>query len=171
MPVLMLKVAVTRLISRPCLWKLSAKHCCMQMIQHILFKHKYIETFLESSARKQQSVPDIFYYAVKSVVHPAEPLVEFESGQLKPLCVKALKRIFLICDMDTVRVCSSAACCQLACTSMTRQAVLASHHTAWYLFGVVPACVHQHSLGMNAGPVSQARCFGSGSHAALLSMA
>ena len=74
----------------------------MQMIQHILHKYRYIETFLESSANKQQSVPDIFYYAVKSVVHPAEPLVEFDSGQLKPLCVKALKRIFLICDMDMV---------------------------------------------------------------------
>ena len=75
----------------------------VQLIQAILLEYKHIETFLESSAKKQQSIPDIFYYAVKSVVHPAEPLVEFHTGQLKPLCVKALKRIFLLCDTNAVR--------------------------------------------------------------------
>lgn len=70
------------------------------LIQAILLEYRHIETFLESSAKKQQSIPDIFYYAVKSVVHPAEPLVEFITGQLKPLCVKALKRIFLLCDIN-----------------------------------------------------------------------
>ena len=74
----------------------------MQLIQAILSEYKHIETFLESSAKKQQSIPDIFYYAVKSIVHPAEPLVEFNTGQLKPLCVKALKRVFLLCDENGV---------------------------------------------------------------------
>ncbi len=76
----------------------------VQLIQAILLEYRHIETFLESSAKKQQSIPDIFYYAVKSVVHPAEPLVEFTTGQLKPLCVKALKRIFLLCDINAVGI-------------------------------------------------------------------
>ncbi len=76
----------------------------VQLIQAILLEYRHIETFLESSAKKQQSIPDIFYYAVKSVVHPAEPLVEFTTGQLKPLCVKALKRIFLLCDINVVGI-------------------------------------------------------------------
>ena len=74
----------------------------MQLIQLTLSEYKHIETFLESSAKKQQSIPDIFYYAVKAVVHPAEPLVEFHTAALKPLCVKALKRIFLLCDANQV---------------------------------------------------------------------
>lgn len=75
----------------------------LQLIQLTLSEYKHIETFLESSAKKQQSIPDIFYYAVKSVVHPAEPLVEFRTAALKPLCVKALKRIFLLCDENQVQ--------------------------------------------------------------------
>lgn len=74
----------------------------LQVIQAILSEYKHIETYLETSAKQQQSVPDIFYYAIKSVVHPAEPLVEFSSAVLRPLCIKALKRIFLLCDHDQV---------------------------------------------------------------------
>ncbi|KAL3136163.1 hypothetical protein ABBQ32_007179 [Trebouxia sp. C0010 RCD-2024] len=71
-----------------------------ELVQLVLSEYKHIETFLESSAKKQQSIPDIFYYAVKSVIHPAEPLVEFHTAALKPLCVKALKRVFLLCDAN-----------------------------------------------------------------------
>ena len=84
--------------------------CWLQLIQLILSEYKHIETFLESSAKKQQSIPDIFYYAVKSVVHPAEPLVEFHTAALKPLCVKALKRVFLLCDANQV----CALCCSIS---------------------------------------------------------
>ena len=80
----------------------------LQLIQAVLSEYKHIETFLESSAKKQQSVPDIFYYAIKSVVHPAEPLVEFSSAALRPLCVKAVKRIFLLCDENQVETTTAA---------------------------------------------------------------
>ena len=85
-------------------WKLRLhdSHFALQLIQMILSEFKHIETFLESSAKNQQSIPDIFYYAVKSVIHPAEPLVEFHTAALKPLCVKALKRVFLLCDANQV---------------------------------------------------------------------
>jgi hypothetical protein len=37
-----------------------------------------------------------------AVVHPMAPLYEPESQTLRPLCAKALKRIFLLCDKDKV---------------------------------------------------------------------
>lgn len=37
-----------------------------------------------------------------AVVHPMAPLYEPERQALRPLCAKALKRIFLLCDKDQV---------------------------------------------------------------------
>ena len=50
-----------------------------------------------------QFVGEVFYYALKSVVHPMAPLYEPEGQALRPLCSRALKRIFLLCDKDKVR--------------------------------------------------------------------
>lgn len=38
-----------------------------------------------------------------AVVHPMAPLYEPESQTLRPLCARALKRIFKLCDKDGVR--------------------------------------------------------------------
>ncbi|KAK9846318.1 hypothetical protein WJX81_001431 [Elliptochloris bilobata] len=65
---------------------------------------KEIETCLECSAEKLVFVGEVFYYALKAVVHPTGPLFDATAqggqGALTPLCVKALKRIFLMCDLD-----------------------------------------------------------------------
>jgi Ras family protein T1 len=45
-------------------------------------------------------VPEVFYYAQKAVLHPTAPLFDQELQSLKPRCVRALKRIFIICDND-----------------------------------------------------------------------
>ena len=42
----------------------------------------------------------VFYYALKAVMYPMAPLYDPEIQSLKPLCVRALKRIFLMCDRD-----------------------------------------------------------------------
>jgi Ras family protein T1 len=55
---------------------------------------------MECSARKLQFVGEVFYYALKAVVHPMAPLYEPEAQQLRPLCARALKRVFLLCDRD-----------------------------------------------------------------------
>ncbi len=41
--------------------------------------------------------------APPAVVHPMAPLYEPESQTLRPLCARALKRIFKLCDKDGVR--------------------------------------------------------------------
>lgn len=38
-----------------------------------------------------------------AVVHPMAPLYEPEGQTLRPLCARALKRIFKLCDKDGVR--------------------------------------------------------------------
>ena len=45
-------------------------------------------------------VAEVFYYAQKAVLHPTAPLFDQELQILKPRCVRALKRIFILCDFD-----------------------------------------------------------------------
>ncbi|KDD71963.1 hypothetical protein H632_c4089p0, partial [Helicosporidium sp. ATCC 50920] len=55
---------------------------------------------MECSARRLLFVGEVFYYALRAVVHPMAPLYDAESGALRPLCARALRRIFLLCDTD-----------------------------------------------------------------------
>lgn len=45
-------------------------------------------------------IPEVFYYAQKAVLHPTGPLFDQETQTLKDQCVRALKRIFILCDHD-----------------------------------------------------------------------
>lgn len=45
-------------------------------------------------------VPEVFYYAQKAVLHPTAPLFDQETQSLKARCIRALKRIFILCDND-----------------------------------------------------------------------
>ncbi|CAK7346604.1 unnamed protein product [Dovyalis caffra] len=66
-----------------------------QVMGPIMQQHREIETCIECSA-----VPDVFYYAQKAVLHPTAPLFDQETQALQPRCIRALKRIFVICDRD-----------------------------------------------------------------------
>ena len=92
-----------------------------QAVVPVMKDCKEIETCLECSAEKLVFVGEVFYYALKAVVHPTGPLFDATAqggqGALTPLCVKALKRIFLMCDLDRVRSpprCTSGLRCLLA---------------------------------------------------------
>ncbi|XP_068646109.1 mitochondrial Rho GTPase 1-like [Aristolochia californica] len=71
-----------------------------QVMSPIMQQFREIETCIECSALKQIQVPEVFYYAQKAVLHPTAPLFDQETQTLKPRCVKALKRIFILCDND-----------------------------------------------------------------------
>lgn len=71
-----------------------------QVMMPIMQQFREIETCIECSALKQIQVPEVFYYAQKAVLHPTGPLFDQESQALKPRCVRALKRIFILCDHD-----------------------------------------------------------------------
>ncbi|KAK4339615.1 hypothetical protein RND71_041077 [Anisodus tanguticus] len=66
----------------------------------IMQQFREIETCIECSAYKHIQIPEVFYYAQKTVLHPTAPLFDQEAQTLKPRCVRALKRIFILCDLD-----------------------------------------------------------------------
>ncbi|KAK3269808.1 hypothetical protein CYMTET_21764, partial [Cymbomonas tetramitiformis] len=45
-------------------------------------------------------VAEVVLYATKAVLHPTRPLFDTQTQQLKPRCVRALRHIFKLCDMD-----------------------------------------------------------------------
>ncbi|XP_059652447.1 mitochondrial Rho GTPase 1-like [Cornus florida] len=71
-----------------------------QVMSPIMQQFREIETCIECSALKQIQIPEVFYYAQKAVLHPTAPLFDQEEQTLKPRCVRALKRIFILCDHD-----------------------------------------------------------------------
>ncbi|CAI8603445.1 unnamed protein product [Vicia faba] len=71
-----------------------------QVMSPIMQQFREIETCIECSASRQIQVPEVFYYAQKAVLHPTAPLFDQETQTLKPRCVRALKRIFILCDHD-----------------------------------------------------------------------
>ncbi|ONM10713.1 Mitochondrial Rho GTPase 1 [Zea mays] len=64
-----------------------------QVMAPIMQSFREIETCIECSALRQ-------IQAQKAVLHPTAPLFDQELQALKPRCVRALKRIFIICDND-----------------------------------------------------------------------
>jgi len=71
-----------------------------QAVLPIVKTFPQIETCMECSAKNLQFVGEVFYYAMKAVIHPMAPLYEPEAQKLRPLCARALKRIFMLCDTD-----------------------------------------------------------------------
>lgn len=71
-----------------------------QVMSPIMQQFREIETCIECSALKLIQIPEVFYYAQKAVLHPTAPLFDQEAQTLKPRCVRALKRIFILCDHD-----------------------------------------------------------------------
>ncbi|KAK9756747.1 hypothetical protein RND81_01G118300 [Saponaria officinalis] len=71
-----------------------------QVMSPIMQQFREIETCIECSAYRLIQIREVFYYAQKAVIHPTAPLFDQETQTLRPQCVKALKRIFILCDSD-----------------------------------------------------------------------
>jgi len=71
-----------------------------QVMAPIMRQFREIETCIECSSANLVQVPEVFYFAQKAVLHPTAPLFDQETQALKPRCVRALKRIFILCDHD-----------------------------------------------------------------------
>ncbi|XVF21782.1 hypothetical protein REPUB_Repub12eG0119800 [Reevesia pubescens] len=79
-----------------------------QVMAPIMQQFREIETCIECSSATLVQVPEVFYYAQKAVLHPTAPLFDQEKQSLKPRCIRALKRIFMLCDHDMDGVLSDA---------------------------------------------------------------
>uniref|UniRef100_A0A3P8UZJ1 Mitochondrial Rho GTPase n=1 Tax=Cynoglossus semilaevis TaxID=244447 RepID=A0A3P8UZJ1_CYNSE len=76
------------------------EHSSMETILPIMNQYCEIETCVECSAKNLKNISELFYYAQKAVLHPTGPLYCPEKKDIKPLCVKALTRIFKVSDLD-----------------------------------------------------------------------
>ncbi|KAL6500466.1 hypothetical protein OROHE_025832 [Orobanche hederae] len=54
----------------------------------------------QCSASRHIQVLEVFFFAQKAALYPTAPLFDQESQTLKPRCMRALKRIFILCDYD-----------------------------------------------------------------------
>ncbi|XP_051145819.1 mitochondrial Rho GTPase 1-like [Andrographis paniculata] len=71
-----------------------------EVMTPIMQEFREIETCIECSALNHIQIPEVFFYAQKAVLYPTAPLFDQEQQVLKPRCVRALKRIFILCDHD-----------------------------------------------------------------------
>jgi Ras family protein T1 len=70
------------------------------LIAPIMNDFKEVESCVECSAKEQVNISEVFYFAQKAVLHPTAPLYDSREHTLKPACVRALTRIFALCDLD-----------------------------------------------------------------------
>ncbi|GFP92281.1 mitochondrial rho GTPase 1 [Phtheirospermum japonicum] len=66
----------------------------------LMQQFREIETCIECSAANLLQIQEVFYFAQKAVLHPTAPLFDQETQALRPRCMRALKRIFILCDHD-----------------------------------------------------------------------
>ncbi|KAJ0027754.1 hypothetical protein Pint_36210 [Pistacia integerrima] len=86
-----------------CKLDLQGEPCAMnfkEMMEPIMGRFGEIDACLQCSAIAMIQVHNVFYHAQKAVLHPVYPLVDHDSQRLKPRFVRALKRIFFLCDQD-----------------------------------------------------------------------
>ncbi len=75
----------------------------MQAVDALLQDYLQIEVCLRCSAQRLLAVRDVFSFAIKMVMYPMAPLFDKTEQSLRPLCIKALLRVFNMCDADQVR--------------------------------------------------------------------
>ncbi|KAL5068217.1 hypothetical protein RYX36_019104 [Vicia faba] len=66
----------------------------------IMNQFKEVVTCIECSAATLYQVPEVFYFAQKSALHPVDPLFDYDSNALTDRCVRALRRIFNLFDFN-----------------------------------------------------------------------
>ncbi|KAK9050430.1 hypothetical protein SSX86_030600, partial [Deinandra increscens subsp. villosa] len=69
-------------------------------LKPVMQQFREIETCIECSAYRHIQIAEVFYDAQKAVLYPTAPLFDQEAQTLKLRCVRALKRIFILCDHD-----------------------------------------------------------------------
>ncbi|KYK54906.1 mitochondrial Rho GTPase 1 [Drechmeria coniospora] len=66
----------------------------------VMAEFREIDSCIRTSAREHKNINEVFFLCQKAVTHPIAPLFDYKEGHLKPACVAALSRVFLLCDRD-----------------------------------------------------------------------
>ncbi len=85
----------------------------VQAVDALLQDYLQIEVCLRCSAQRLLAVRDVFSFAIKMVMYPMAPLFDKTEQSLRPLCIKALLRVFNMCDADQVLNCTAPLLCVL----------------------------------------------------------
>ncbi len=71
-----------------------------QFITNLVKRYMEIETCIQCSAKTFKNIPEIFYYAQKSVLYPTQPVYDTDKNELTSQCQACLKRVFILCDLN-----------------------------------------------------------------------
>ncbi|EOA31889.1 hypothetical protein CARUB_v10015117mg [Capsella rubella] len=71
-----------------------------QITSPMMQQYREVETSIQWSAQRLNQVKNVLYYAQKAVIHPVGPVFNQETNSLKPRCIAALKRIYILSDHD-----------------------------------------------------------------------
>ncbi|KAH8873201.1 Mitochondrial Rho GTPase 1 [Schistosoma japonicum] len=66
----------------------------------LMSEYSEVETCIECSAKTMLNLSETFWFAQKAVLYPTAPLYNAEKKELTTECIRALTRIFRICDTD-----------------------------------------------------------------------
>ena len=66
----------------------------------LMSEFKEIDSCIRSSAREHSNINEAFFLCQKAVTHPIAPLYDSKEMELKPAAIKALQRVFYLCDKD-----------------------------------------------------------------------
>jgi Ras family protein T1 len=66
----------------------------------VMNEFKEIDSCIRTSAKEHHNINEVFFLCQKAVTHPIAPLYDSKEGNLKPVAVAALRRIFYLCDRD-----------------------------------------------------------------------
>ncbi|KAG7576106.1 EF-hand domain pair [Arabidopsis thaliana x Arabidopsis arenosa] len=79
-----------------------------QITSPMMQQYREVETSIQWSAQRLKQATKVLYYAQKAVIHPVGPVFNQETNSLKPRCIAALKRIFLLSDHNMDGILSDA---------------------------------------------------------------
>ncbi|CAL9219681.1 unnamed protein product [Arabidopsis halleri] len=79
-----------------------------QITSPMMQQYREVETSIQWSAQRLNQATKVLYYAQKAVIHPVRPVFNQETNSLKPRCITALKRIFLLSDHNMDGILSDA---------------------------------------------------------------
>ncbi|KAA0195718.1 Mitochondrial Rho GTPase [Fasciolopsis buskii] len=72
----------------------------LEKVLPIMSDFSEVETCIECSAKSLLNLSETFWFAQKAVLYPTAPLYDADRKELTPACVRALIRVFRICDTD-----------------------------------------------------------------------
>lgn len=70
-------------------------HVLEDYIKPLMAEYREVETSVECSAKTPINVSEVFYFAIKAVMHPTAPIYDCRDYALKPRYLLSLSKVVL----------------------------------------------------------------------------